>query len=390
MPGNHSLVAAQIQEKYKLKGNDTNTPPQSYVRPNGLEGYIVYPENMQEVITGWNDSFTLEKRAAQQYWMIDMAQHGVSPFAPSGYKVWRNIKDYGVKGDGVTDDTAAINRAISDGNRCGDNCGSSTIYPAVVHFPPGNYLVSSSIIQYYNTQFLGDPYDYPTIVAAASFVGLGVFSSNVYHEGGNGSEWYLNTNNFLRSIRNFKMDIRRTDPNALPKTTKPHSRSFLGHLDENGSGGFPPSPQLLSGGIFGAYFANQQFTTSHLASVNCKTALQVHWDWAWTMQDVIIESCMNGLVVTGGAGGPGSTGQSVGSLLLLGSIIANTPVGISTSLYGRNSTSLLVQNTGFFNVKAAISENVEGKVLLPGGNEVMVDSWGFEFFVNSTDRGGIY
>jgi polygalacturonase len=64
--------------------------------------------------------------------------------------------DYGAKGDGVTDDTAAINRAISDGGRCGANCGSSTIYPAVVYFPPGTYLVSSSIIQYYNTQFLGD------------------------------------------------------------------------------------------------------------------------------------------------------------------------------------------------------------------------------------------
>jgi hypothetical protein len=64
--------------------------------------------------------------------------------------------DYGAKGDGVTDDTAAINLAISDGGRCGANCGSSTIYPAVVYFPPGTYLVSSSIIQYYNTQFLGD------------------------------------------------------------------------------------------------------------------------------------------------------------------------------------------------------------------------------------------
>ena len=51
---------------------------------------------------------------------------------------------------------AAINHAISDGDRCGANCGSSTIYPAVVYFPPASYLVSSPIIQYYNTQLIGD------------------------------------------------------------------------------------------------------------------------------------------------------------------------------------------------------------------------------------------
>ena len=59
-------------------------------------------------------------------------------------------------GNGVIDDTAAINRAIAEGGRCGINCGSSTIFPATVFFPAGNYLVSSPIIQYYNTEMLGD------------------------------------------------------------------------------------------------------------------------------------------------------------------------------------------------------------------------------------------
>lgn len=121
--------------------------------------------------------------------------------------MFRNVKDYGAKGDGRTDDTAAINKAISDGGRCGSACGSSTVLPAVVYFPQGTYLVSSSVIQYYNTQFLGDvrqllkmmnetahtkflkPLNRPTILAASSFVGLGVISSNVYVEGENGGEW---------------------------------------------------------------------------------------------------------------------------------------------------------------------------------------------------------
>ncbi len=60
------------------------------------------------------------------------------------------------KGDGKTDDTEAINRAMKDQGRCGENCGASTIKPAIVYFPSGTYLVSSPIITYYNTQMVGN------------------------------------------------------------------------------------------------------------------------------------------------------------------------------------------------------------------------------------------
>lgn len=97
----------------------------------------------------------LEARQSGSWWLEAMVQNGESPFAPSGYKVWRNVKDYGARGDGVTDDTAAINKAVADGNRCGLGCGSSTTLQAVVYFPPGTYIISGSIIQYYHTQFIG-------------------------------------------------------------------------------------------------------------------------------------------------------------------------------------------------------------------------------------------
>ncbi|PTB47605.1 carbohydrate-binding module family 50 protein [Trichoderma harzianum CBS 226.95] len=391
--GDHADIAARIKQKYSHKLNDTNAP-KHLGTPEGRLGAWAMPDSVG------NSSEVLKRDSS--YWMLTMPQLGSNPYAPSGYKVWRNVKDFGAKGDGKTDDTAAINAAISSGGRCGPNCGSSTIFPAVVYFPPGTYLISTPIIQYYNTQLLGDPISVPTILGASSFVGLGMITSDVYI--GDNEEWYINTNNFLRNIRNFIIDVRNTNPSAsvcgvhwqVAQGTSIENVTFYmlfnsntpgntqqGIYMENGSGGFLADLTFV-GGNFGAYMGNQQFTTSHLIFVQCNTALQIHWDWAWTMQDFVIESCATGLTIVGGAGGAHSTGQGVGSLVLVDTIIANTPNGIVTSLAAENSTSFLLQNVGFFNVQKAVQDNVRGTTMLAGGNQVLVDSWGFGQINNAT------
>jgi glucan 1,3-beta-glucosidase len=142
-------------------------------------------------------------------WIQTITHNGQASFNsnPSGYTVYRNVKDFGAKGDGVTDDTAAINNAISSGGRCGDFCPnqSSTTSPAIIFFPAGTYLVSKPLLMYYYTQLVGDALAPPTLLAAPGFSGIAVVDSDPY--GSNGYNWFVNQDNFFKQVRNFIIDL---------------------------------------------------------------------------------------------------------------------------------------------------------------------------------------
>lgn len=211
--------------------------------------------------------------------MEEFKHQGIAPFAaaPGSYQVFRNVKDFGAKGDGVTDDTAAINLAISTGDRCAPGvCNSTSTTPAVVYFPAGTYLVSSPIIDYYYTQMIGNPNCLPTIKASSSFLpgARWVIDANVYQPGG--ALGYGATNVFWRQMRNFIIDMT-----LLPSTreiaglhwptaqaTSLQNIEFKmavaesttvgqeGLFVESGSGGFM-TDLVFSGGFHGAVFSNQ-------------------------------------------------------------------------------------------------------------------------------------
>jgi hypothetical protein len=61
-----------------------------------------------------------------------------------------NVKDYGAKGDGVTDDTQALKNALWTASQK----PGSTVY-----FPSGTYLLNESLYAYSNLRYLGDGQD---------------------------------------------------------------------------------------------------------------------------------------------------------------------------------------------------------------------------------------
>ncbi|CAD6920362.1 unnamed protein product [Tilletia controversa] len=288
-------MTAQRPIQTPAPGNDDSDDEEDYIPPMFIKE-IDDPD-------GW-------KRPDSNYsyvpfWYERIAHHGASPYHPnaSTYKIYRNVRDYGATGDGVTLDDDAIEKAMTDGGRCGQGCGSSTIQQAVVYFPPGTYLLSKPIQSYYGTSLVGDPNWRPVIKAAQNFTGIALVDENPY--GDDGKSWFINQVNFFRQTRNVVFDVRdqkdglegtgihrptsqatalsnchfegnRTNPNTTQQ----------GVLMEAGSGGNMGN-LTFRGGQYGISIGNQQFTLTDLRfESHRKAAVNVYWSWAMNFQNV--------------------------------------------------------------------------------------------------------
>jgi hypothetical protein len=87
-------VAAEIRQKYGQEKRQTNTPPQTLLRSNGLYDFQSNAETTNTT-NGEQDidsSVGLEKRAPSKYLMPHMTKNGLSPYAPDAYKVSRLLR----------------------------------------------------------------------------------------------------------------------------------------------------------------------------------------------------------------------------------------------------------------------------------------------------------
>ncbi|KAF9466652.1 exo-beta-1,3-glucanase [Collybia nuda] len=343
------------------------------------------------------------------FWMQSIKHQGISAHHsnPASYQIFRNVKDFGARGDGVTDDTAAINAAIASGGRCGGGgCESSAITVAVIYFPQGTYLVSAPIVALYSSQLIGDARNPPTLLAAAHFDGMAVIDANPYIPGGNGAQYYTNQNNFLRSVRNFVIDVRRVAPER-PQGTGLHWQvsqatslmNIVVHMStaantqhqgiwmENGSGGFM-GDLVFNGGKYGIWVGNQQFTVRNITINNSQTAVYSHWNWGWTFQDIKINNCQVGFDLA--TGGITEDTQSVGAEAIIDATVVNTPIFIRTSQpsNGRLAGSLVVNNAKLTNVPTAVGV-IGGAVVLSGGTTT-INSWGQGNVYKGTNSAGTF
>ncbi|ESZ92473.1 glycoside hydrolase family 55 protein [Sclerotinia borealis F-4128] len=336
---------------------------------------------------------TTSAASASSYWLEEITHQGLAPFNPNVtlYQVFRNVKDFGAKGDGITDDTAAINKAISFGGRCKPGvCQSTTTTPAVVYFPAGTYLISSSIIDYYITQIIGNPSDLPILKATARFKGYGLIDGDTY--GANGLD-FGPTNLFYRQIRNLVFDLTGIPSNSSAygahwptaqatslqncvfKMSDAVGTQHQGLFIEGGSGGFM-NDLIFNGGKTGAVFGNQQFTVRNLTFNNAVTAIDQTWDWGWTYLGIKINNCTTGLNMSSG----GSSGQAVASVTLIDSSFTDTDVAIITA-YNSSSKpeaagSVILDNISLTNVPVAIQESQNTVLAGKSNGSMTISGWG--------------
>ncbi|KAK3682883.1 pectate lyase superfamily protein-domain-containing protein [Podospora appendiculata] len=301
------------------------------------------------------------------YWMESIERKGSVHWGDDlTYKVFRNVRNYGAKGDGVTDDTKAINDAMADGKRCMEKCDGSTTKNVILYLPLGTYRISSPISVPFGTQMIGDASSWPTLLAPRTFIGQWVLSKDEYTGGAS----------FYRQIRNLRIDITATpDEQAVAcihyqvaqatslQNLELRAKSGIkqrGIFAENGSGG-GVSDITFTGGGYGIYGGEQQFTAQRLTFNGCDTAVRIIWDWGWVWKSIKVKNSKVGFSLL-------ADGSSkIGSAAFLDSSFSDVEtailIGAPNPTTGTNSTGVVIDNVKMSNVQNAVADT-SGKTLL--------------------------
>jgi glucan 1,3-beta-glucosidase len=300
------------------------------------------------------------------FWYEQIDHNGIRPFATNAtdWKVYRNVRDYGAKGDGAADDSAAIQAAINDGDRGpGGNGKGTTGAPAVVYFPSGTYLMANPVQLYVDTVLLGNPISRPTLKASSNFTG----NTLVYAK----DPAFDATTNFYIAIKNFIFDSTSVAASAqfflldwsVSQATQltnnlfrmPQASSHTGvAMPEGGSGTYMGNLDF-EGGSVGLNVNNQQYSIKDVSFSGCSTGILISHGFDLVFQGIRFTDCDIGINAT--AGGVGN----VGSYVLLDSTadsVSTLVLTKSQNVAGSNTTtgddSVVIDNVSVRNVDRTV------------------------------------
>lgn len=341
--------------------------------------------------------------SGEPYWYELIKRQGKVIYGADPSRViFRNVKDFGATGDGVTDDTAALQAASAFGGVCGDvnmTCTSSSTQPSIVYFPPGIYQISRPVIMYYNSAFIGNHNNLPILRATRDFAGIGLLDSNPYIQ--YNDQYYQNQNNMWRQVKNFVFDLRDAPPTnvvhgihwqiaqatslqnlvfeMVPATTGDGNQQ-IGIFMDNGSGLFFEDC-IFNGGRYGLFAGNQQVNVRNLTFNGCATGLFQNWGWIFSYKSLVFNDCSIGIDMSQGGINP-----AVHSIVVADSEFNNCDYGVVVS-FDYNTTpytagSLVLDNVDFTTVSGPAVMYPNLTSIIPGGQVIATYVQGTRYSVS--------
>jgi glucan 1,3-beta-glucosidase len=251
--------------------------------------------------------------------------NGISPFIVNGtsWEVYRNVRDFGAKGDGETDDAPAIQAAINAGGRGpGGNGLGTTGAPAVIYFPEGTYLMGESVQSYVDTFLIGNPINRPTLKASPTFQN----STLLFMK----DPTLDSTINFYIGVKNLVLDSTDYSPStaftlmdwSVSQGTQltnvlfqmPSSSQHTGvSTPEGGSGTYMGNLDFV-GGAIGINMNNQQYSIKDCTFTGTTTGIYISHGFDIVFQGMKFTNCEVGVNATDGGVG------NVGSFALIDSV----------------------------------------------------------------------
>lgn len=213
------------------------------------------------------------------YWYESITHNGISPFIPNGtdWPVFRNVKTmFGAKGDGVTDDSDALQNAINAGNsyaKRNSNSLGTTGQPAVVYLPKGVYVLAKPIQFFVGMILMGDPINPPTIKAAGNFSGdFMIYAKDPSQD--STTNFYVGMKNVVIDSTSYHKDnnltlvdwsVSQACQLANVRFNMPYeSTGHIGIAMPEGGSGLILEDLFFHGGVVGIQLSNQQYHLKNL------------------------------------------------------------------------------------------------------------------------------